>query len=232
MKGLVSRYALWRASTLGCITERLETRIIFDLAGNLAGKRVLDVGTGDGTYALEAARRGARVTGLDLDAKMLKAAAGCAFEGRLQVDFRQGRLEALPFADCSFEVVLAVTVFCLIFDTKTAVREIARVLVPGGRLVLGELGRFSTWAAKRRLQGWYGSDTWRHARFWSGGDLARLTQAAGLQISEVRSGIYFPPFGLAAKVIAPLDNLLGRMHAPGAAFIALAASKPGAGGPA
>lgn len=58
-------YARWRATTLGAITERVETTVVFDLAGPFRGKRLLDVGAGDGTYAIEAVARGAIVTGLD-----------------------------------------------------------------------------------------------------------------------------------------------------------------------
>jgi len=71
-------YARWRATTLGQITERVETNVVFDLAGELRGKRVLDVGTGDGTYAIEAAARGAAVTGLDVEQEMLAAASARA----------------------------------------------------------------------------------------------------------------------------------------------------------
>jgi 2-polyprenyl-3-methyl-5-hydroxy-6-metoxy-1,4-benzoquinol methylase len=66
-------YAQRRATTLGKITERVETSVVFDLAGPLRGKSVLYVGTGDGTYAIEAAERGAIVTALDLEQEMLDA---------------------------------------------------------------------------------------------------------------------------------------------------------------
>jgi len=60
-----STYARWRSTTLGRITEALEVGVVFELAGDLAGRRVLDLGTGDGTYAMAAAQRGAAVTALD-----------------------------------------------------------------------------------------------------------------------------------------------------------------------
>ncbi len=56
------RYAGWRA-----ITEALELDPVFDLVGPVRGKSVLDVGIGDGSYAIEAAARGAVVTGVDVD---------------------------------------------------------------------------------------------------------------------------------------------------------------------
>ncbi|MBN8611204.1 MAG: class I SAM-dependent methyltransferase [Deltaproteobacteria bacterium] len=218
-------YAHWRATTLGNITERVETDVVFDLAGPLRGKRVLDVGTGDGTYAIEAAQRGAAVTALDLEQEMLDAARARAASRGVEVTLQQGRAEQLPFADASFDVVIAVTVLCFVPDAQRAVGEMARVLAPGGRVILGELGRFSVWAAERRVRGWLGASTWRRAQFWSRRELVALAQGAGLHAASVHGAVFFPPSGVAARLMAPVEPLLTRLHAPGAAFLALAAYK-------
>ncbi len=218
-------YAQWRATTLGSVTERVETSVVFDLAGPLRGKRVLDVGTGDGTYAIEAAERGAIVTALDLEQEMLDAAHARAVSRGVEVTLQRGRAEQLPFEDASFDVVIAVTVLCFVPDAQRAVREMARVLAPGGRVVVGELGRFSVWAAERRVRDWLGASTWRRAQFWSRSELAALAHGAGLHAANVRGSVFFPPSGIAARLVAPLEPLLTRLHAPGAAFLALAADK-------
>lgn len=221
-----AQYAQWRAIRLGRLTERVETALVFELAGPLAGKRVLDVGTGDGTYALEAARRSAEVTALDADPAMLAAARARARDCRVSLTLQEGRVEGLPFADASFDVVLAITVLCFVPDPRTAVKEIARVLAPGGKLVLGELARFSVWAARRRVRAWLGSATWRQAHFWTRRELVRLAESAGLEAEVVRAAIHFPPLGLVAQVLAPIDLRLSRWRVPGAAFLALRARKP------
>lgn len=219
-------YARWRATTLGAITERVETKVVFDLAGFMGGKRVLDVGTGDGTYAIGAATRGAIVTAIDLEPDMLQAARARASSTGVDVNFERGRAQSLPFDDASFDVVLAVTVLCFVPEADRAVREMARVLAPGGRLVLGELARFSVWAAERRVRGWLGSRTWRRARFWSRAGLARLATDAGLRVADVRGSVFFPPSAMAARLMGPLEPAFTRLHAPGPAFLALAADKP------
>jgi SAM-dependent methyltransferase len=219
-------YARWRATTLGFITERVETTLVLELAGDVRDKRVLDVGTGDGTYAIEVAARGGRVTAVDIEPEVLEAARARAAARGAEVFFKKGRAEALPFGDASFDVVLAVTILCFVPDADAALREMTRVLAPGGRLILGELGRFSVWAAERRVRGWLGARRWARARFWSTAQLRALARRAGLQIDQTRGAVFFPPSGLAARVLAPLDPLLTRLHAPGAAFVALAATKP------
>lgn len=216
-------YAAWRSSTLGAITEALEHRLIFELAGDLAGRSVLDVGCGDGTLALAAWRRGARVTGVDPDRRMFGIARERADAIGAPVTFVEGYGERLTFADESFDLVLAVTVLCFVPDAAEVVREMARVLRPRGRLVIGELGKWNSWAAYRRLRGWLGSPTWRAARFRSAAELRALVEQAGLEVREVRSAIYYPPIALLARLMAPLDAAFGRLTTFGAAFIAVAA---------
>jgi SAM-dependent methyltransferase len=222
-------YVRWRATTLGRITERTEMNVVLDLAGPLRGQRVLDVGTGDGTYAIEAAARGARAAGIDIDPAMLETARARAAARAVAIDFRVAHATALPFADGAFDLVMAVTVLCLLAEPEAVLTEIARVLAPGGRLVLGELGRYSAWAAARRVKGWLGNRIWRGARFWSRRELAELVESPGLRTTAVRGAVFFPPNELAARALARFDGLLARAHAPGAAFIAVRAERPATG---
>src|SRR6476469_5268689 len=67
-------YRQWRASDIGTITEALQRRLIFDLLGNVRGLRVLDLGCGDGSLAIELHKRGAIVTGIDKSSVMIEAA--------------------------------------------------------------------------------------------------------------------------------------------------------------
>jgi SAM-dependent methyltransferase len=219
-------YAAWRRSRIGAITEGLEQAVVFDLAGPLAGRRVLDVGCGDGTYALGAFTRGARAWGVDASSSMIEAARRRAARRHAEVGLVVGEATALPFGAARFDVALAVTVLCFASDAGALLREIARVLAPGGRLVLGELGRWSSWAAWRRVRGGLGSAPWRSARFRSRDELARLAAEAGLAVESTRGAVFYPPWGGAARLLAPLDPWLGARTSFGAAFVALAATKP------
>jgi SAM-dependent methyltransferase len=99
------------------------------------GQRVLDVACGTGVLACAVAERvspGGSVVGLDINEGMLAVAKSKTTE----IEWRQGRAEALPFDNASFDAV--VSQFGLMFfeDRPAALREMLRVLRPGGRLAV------------------------------------------------------------------------------------------------
>ena len=220
-------YADWRHSSLGEITEALEHRLIFRLTGSLRDKLVLDAGCGDGTLAQAAAgQEAARVTGCDLDPRMVEKARATAARNGMRIDFAVARLQALPFPDNTFDVVTCITVLAFVPETMQAVREMARVLRPGGCLVIGDLGKWSIWAARRRVRGWFGAKIWRTAKFRTAKELIALTRTAGLETGSVKGAIFYPPWTALARLLAPLDTTLGEMTTLGAAFVAIQVTKP------
>ena len=106
------------------------------------GDRVLDVGAGDGNSAIEAARRGARVTAVDLTpAQLVRARERCA-EAGVDVDLSVGDAQALDFRDASFDVVVSVLGAIFAPDYNQAVAEMLRVVRPGGRVRAGGVERW------------------------------------------------------------------------------------------
>lgn len=96
---------------------------------------VLEVGVGTGRN-LPCLPDGVRLTGMELSPAMLARAEERARRLGRTVDLRVGDAQRLPFADATFDTVLATLTLCSIPDDVTAVAEMARVLRPGGRLVL------------------------------------------------------------------------------------------------
>ena len=198
---------------------------MFAMIGPLTGLRVLDVGCGDGELAVALLRAGAHVTALDTDPCMLAAARRRFKSEGAGIRLYQAAAEALPFTDGSFDMVITVTVLCFIQDHEPVVREMARILKPGGGLLIGELNRYSSWAAWRRIRGWAGHKLWRAARFRSVRELYRLASAVDLEVRSIRGAIFYPPFDRAAVAMASLDKWLGRRMVFGSAFLALLAVK-------
>jgi len=226
LERLPAAYAAWRASTLGQVTDVLEQDLILDLIGPPAGLRILDVGCGDGVLAVELAGSTAHVTGVDASPEMIAAARRRAERHGREVSLELGKAEKLPFATDMFDMVIAVTVLCFVEDTAGALREMIRVLKPGGRLIVGELGRYSSWAFARRMKAWLGSPVWRRARFRSAAELGSLAASAGLVGLSVKGAVFYPPSGLAARLLGPIDPKIGALTTAGAAFLALTATKP------
>jgi len=224
--GLPDAYRRWHSSRLGQITDALEERLVVGLVGPPSGRRILDVGCGDAALAVALAKRSAIVTGVDADPRMLVAGRARAEANGVAVQLLQGDVRALAFPDGSFDLVLAVTVLCFVNDAARAVSEMARVLVPGGRLLIGELGRWSLWAAKRRVSGWRGSRVWRAASFRSAHALKGLVTGAGLAVTGVHGAVYYPPFGAMAALLAGCDAWIGKRTTAGAAFLVVEGRKP------
>jgi SAM-dependent methyltransferase len=103
------------------------------------GERVLDLGTGTGAVAVRAAVAvGAegKVVGIDISQEMLTQARQTTAQLDLQnVDFAEGRAEAIPAEAATFDVVLASLSLMYVIDRAAAAREISRVLRPRGRFV-------------------------------------------------------------------------------------------------
>jgi len=108
------------------------------------GSTVLDVGCGTGASALPAAERvdtGGRVLGVDLAEKLLDLARAKAAKRKLRnVEFRQGDMTALGFPDGNFDAVVSVFSVFFVSDMEGLVRELWRMVKPGGKLAITTWG--------------------------------------------------------------------------------------------
>ncbi len=159
--------------------KRLRQRTV-ELAGVAAGQSVLDVGCGTGTLTLAAkaaAGSAGRVAGIDPSPEMIEAARRKAARARSDVEFRVGVVEALPFEDAAFDVVLSSLMLHHLPDDvkRKGLAEIARVLKPGGRFFAVDFVGGSPGHVLGRLLG-HG----RHGRGSGGPDAAApMLEAAG-----------------------------------------------------
>lgn len=103
------------------------------------GDKVLDVGCGTGVVAITAARLGAKLSGLDLSPALIECARENATIANVQVDFKEGDAEFLPYPDHSFDAVLSQFGHMFAPRPQAAISEMLRVLKPGGVIA------FSSW---------------------------------------------------------------------------------------
>lgn len=134
-------------------TKRLEhRRMVLELPLQ-PGQRVLDAGCGPGIWTLLMAERvqpGGSVIGIDLDAANLtygRSQAAQRTDLETDIGFQVGSFERLDFADASFDVVLIGNCLLYFRDPRPIIRELGRVLRPGGRLITRNPGGVATTVA-------------------------------------------------------------------------------------
>ena len=148
-----------------------------------AQDRLLDVGCGTGAASRSAASVAASVVGIDLSPEMIRQAQELA-DGLANVHFEIADSEHLPFDDETFTAVLCSNSLHHYPDPDRAVREMTRVLAPGGRLVIGDACSDRTAARVadvflRRFES-------GHVRLYRSDELGTFVQAAGLSRVEFR----------------------------------------------
>jgi len=177
------------------------------------GETVLDLGSGAGLDAILAARAvgpSGRVIGVDMTDEMIaRARASAAEAGWNQIEFRKGRLESLPVEDNAIDAITSNCVINLVPDKAAVFREAARVLRPGGRIVVSDI------VLDGALPEVVSSDMMAYVGCISGAmqreEYLALVEAAGLSRIAILKDIDF----LEAAGFALPSELVPRMQAAG-----------------
>jgi ubiquinone/menaquinone biosynthesis C-methylase UbiE len=135
--------AMWASGDFALIGTTLQIvgESLCEAVDVRAGRSVLDVACGNGNATLAAARRFARVTGLDYVPSLLARASERAAAERLDVRLVEGDAEYLPFEDGRFDAVLSTFGVMFAPDHRRAAREMARVCRPRGKIGLASWTR-------------------------------------------------------------------------------------------
>jgi 2-polyprenyl-3-methyl-5-hydroxy-6-metoxy-1,4-benzoquinol methylase len=165
------------------------------------GGRILEVGCGTGGLLVAAARAGLTIEGVDIASRWLVVARRRLADRGLSAPLLAASAERLPWADGRFDAVVADSVLEHLDDPSGALREWARVLRPGGRLVVWSPNRFSLatdphvglwgvgWLPRSWVPGYLrlrGRSAWP-PRTLSAGEARRLAASAGLREVEVEA---------------------------------------------
>lgn len=170
------------------------------LASGFAGQTVADIGCGEGDLTLLLARFAKRVTAVDLSAQMLRVVQERSREARLasRVTVEKGDLEKLPLKTGAMDAVFVSQVLHHAARPAKALKEAARILKPGGRLILLDLAQHDQeWTRTEWADQWLGFDE-REVRGW-------LVQS-GLTI-EVFQGLEGPEQAFSVLMCVAVKNV-------------------------
>ena len=161
------------------------------------GLRLLDIGCGGGLLCEPMARLGFAVTGADASEKNIGTAAAHAAEQGLAIDYRATTAEALAESGESFDVILNMEVVEHVADIGLFMGSCARMLKPGGMMIVATLNRtFKAWAlaivGAEYVLGWLPRGTHEWAKFVTPGELKAALTAGGLTVADL-TGIAYNP---------------------------------------
>lgn len=141
-------YERWFQTPIGKLVMEIELELVLRVLFPQPGEHILDAGCGSGIFTSPIAERGARITGVDLSSPMLKYA-----RSRLPSEsFLVADMNALSFADCTFDKAVSITALEFIQNGEQALAELFRVTCSGGWVVVATLNSLSPWAIRRKAK--------------------------------------------------------------------------------
>ena len=219
-------YDSWYMTPLGAYEDELENALVFKHVGVVRGKTVLDVGCGTGLYSIRLSEGGADVTAVDISSKMIEIARHKAQDRGQYIWYDQADMAKLPYENRTFDMVVSITALEFATDPLPVLMEMARVLRPGGKLVVGVLNNDSPWADARREHAKREESIYGTAHFFSSSDLRLLFHRTGtFGALTMESCIYtFPDVDEFQDSTASRQEFFGRMFRPltGAFLVATA----------
>ena len=206
-------YEAWYHTPRGAWIGDIEFRLMMKLLRPEVGATLLDVGSGTGYFSRRFAAAGLRVTGIEPDTAMLQ------YANRVpeSVMHAEGSVEQLPFADHSFDYVVAVTSLCFVNNPVRALDVMWRVAKRG--VILGLLNNASLLQRRKHGQGAYAGARWDAI-----GDVqrwARVLSPTPVQLLW-RTGVFLPDGSPSARL---MERLLPAWL-PWGGFLAVYLQKP------
>jgi len=225
-----ARYDAWYDRPLGRYCLGLEAEAILHALDVQPGQTLLEVGAGTGRFAAAAAERGAGVVAAEPDTNVAAWAARHR-KARNHMAWVAARGQSLPFRNGRFDAVFTVTALCFASQHEAMVREMARVVRPGGRVVLGELNAVAPWQVLRRIKAIAPGSPYRYAHFHTVSGLVRLLRSQGLTDIGHEALLHWLPFE-APRLLrwAPRIERWGRRCVPAlGSFVVVVGTRPSAG---
>lgn len=178
----IEEYDKWFDSAEGRAFVASEVGVVRLLMTNLEHP-FLEIGVGTGRFAKE----------LGIDAGIDPSEQALTLAKKRGIKAQRATGEDIPFADASFGAVFVLFTLCFVETPGKVLSEAARVLKPGGCLVVGIINRESAWGGLYTRKKSEGHPIYRHALFYSAAEFSAMLKTAGLQVESAASSLFQPP---------------------------------------
>lgn len=174
-------YDSWCETKIGAFVDQLEKDLMKKVAQPQKGEKALDLGCGTGIYSYWLYEQGLKVTGIDISKNMLDVAKKKKHAS--DVTFVHGDISKLPFADETFDLVISNIVLEFTHNPQEIVKEAMRVVKKDGRLVIGFIGKDSSWGKMYQEKGKHQpTSVFSEAQFFDRDDILQLYEEPPTEI--------------------------------------------------
>lgn len=180
---IAGEYDSFYKTNQGIAVDNIERQIITSLVKNVPIGPLLELGCGTEHWTQFFCEQGFQVTAIDASAEMLKFARNKNVEN---ATFQEADAAELPFPDQSFSVIASITMLEFVDNVESVLKEIDRLLILGGHLLLGCLNAESELGKSKD-----NDDAFRHARFLTSEKIKKMLLRFGK--AKLRSGVYYSP---------------------------------------
>ena len=175
--------------------NKLRFDYFISILGDVTGKTVVDIGCGGGLLSEEFAKRGARVTGVDLSPTAIDAAKEHAGKSRLSIDYRNCAVKELVDKGETFDIVICAEMLEHVDDLKSTVKESASLLKNGGHYLFETINktlkaRFLAVFMAENVLNFVAKGTHDYNKFIKPSTLVNLLRENGIGVNEIRGMSY------------------------------------------
>lgn len=205
-------YDDWYKTKLGKHVDFVESECAFNLFKIKKGMKVLDIGCGTGNFSLKLAKKGCKVTGIDLSDKMLHLAREKTEKENLYINYCRMNVYDLQFPAQHFDAVFSMATFEFVKDVEKAMIEIFRVCKDKGQIIIGTINKDSKWGELYTSEEFQKNTVFKDAQFRSLEDFRKLKSD---KIVFTRECLYIPPDIIEEEISMITEEELSKTEKPG-----------------
>ena len=205
-------YDEWYETKLGKHVDSVESECAFSLFKIKKGMRILDIGCGTGNFSIKLAKKGCRVTGIDLSEKMLDLAREKTARENLLINYYSMSVYNIKFPAGHFDAVFSMATFEFVEDMQKAINEVFRVCKNKGQIMIGTINRDSKWGELYNSEEFQKSTVFKYAQLRTLDELKQLKSDRMVKTAEC---LYIPPDLKEQEISMAKEEELSKTERPG-----------------